>query len=131
MGTIREALQKMNIKDKEAMALQAALIGLDLDSAIETFDQLFDLIGPSYRRNLEVLGVDLATDPDMTVRTTGVTGKSNHTTIIDEAVGNEGWETDPESLRASDLSHNNRCEHCGIILFDDDTVCPECIEGSI
>ena len=124
--SIKEAFSNLSMSDKERMAMVATPRGVDLEKVFNALDGVWEIIAPEYRKNLAALGVDQGSaDGDKTIIATGITGKSNHTIIIDEQIGSEGWETDPESLRAS---RNKRCNQCGVIQFDDEDLCPECKE---
>lgn len=153
METIKELFSKMDMSDKERMALEATLRGVDLEDLFNTMDNISEIIRPLYRKNMIALGVDLGSpEGDKSVDTSGVicrdcgkyvhtlvdgicgecrrlelSGKSNHTIIMDEIheyrnkeiIGNEAWENDPEKPL--------RCSECGIILMPGESgMCINC-----
>ena len=84
-SSIKQALSRLDLNQKQQLALEATLRGVDLESVIETMEDLWSGIQPAYEKNLAALNA----------------------------------------------SRCNRCEKCGVILFDDSELCPECQENKL
>jgi len=56
--SIKEAFSRMKVTDKERMALEATLRGIDLETVFNAMDNLAELLKPLYEKNLAALGAD-------------------------------------------------------------------------